>query len=226
MTNIESKFSTIYQKQIWKSGESLSGSGSDKHRTKRLISGLVEFIKYNKIDSVFDAACGDMNYQPDIMKQLKNVSFAGRDIVSFIIEQNQKKHKQFSFDVGDITVDRIPKCDLVIIRDVFVHLTDQMIIDALSNICLSNDLRFVAMTSFMNHENVDVGETTFKEQLDLWRPLNLMKPPFELPFPDDIIHENCDESAGDYNDKCLLIWSIDSLREWFGAYNINAIVNL
>ena len=87
-------------------------------------------------------------------------------------------------------------------------------------------VKFIALTSFLSRENVDVGDITFAEKIDLWRPMNLLSVPFSLPFPDDIIHENCTESNGEFNDKCLCVWKTESLREWLAIHNVNAIVNL
>ncbi|RZN20759.1 hypothetical protein CWO90_33965 [Bradyrhizobium sp. Leo121] len=44
-----------------------------------------------------------------------------------------------------------------------------------------------------------------------WRPLNLRSAPFLFPSPDTTINEGCTEASGDYSDKSLALWRIDSL---------------
>lgn len=44
-----------------------------------------------------------------------------------------------------------------------------------------------------------------------WRPLNLTKPPFNLPTPCFTINENCTEDNGKYKDKSMCVWKISEL---------------
>ena len=43
-----------------------------------------------------------------------------------------------------------------------------------------------------------------------WRPINLMLPPFNLPYPTDVINENCLEI--EFKDKNLSLWSVKELN--------------
>lgn len=218
--NIKSKFTEIFERETWKSGESVSGSGSDKPQTRRVVDQLVAYIQSSGVESIVDAACGDMAWQPEIVERLtdakNNVHFVGLDVVDDIVSRNRIRFHdapRFDFNVGDLTADEIPACDLLIVRDVFVHFTDEMIFSAIDNV-IRSDVKFVMITSFMNRfENVpNDGESWFK--IDFWRPVNLCVAPFNLPFPDDIIVEQCNESDGLFRDKCLCVWSVDRLRNF------------
>jgi hypothetical protein len=44
-----------------------------------------------------------------------------------------------------------------------------------------------------------------------WRPVNLMLPPFNFPPPIEIINEGCSEGGGQYSDKCLGLWDLNTL---------------
>ncbi|MBL0029993.1 MAG: hypothetical protein IPO95_13365 [Rhodanobacteraceae bacterium] len=45
-----------------------------------------------------------------------------------------------------------------------------------------------------------------------FRPLNLQKPPFNLPKPFEIISEACTENGGGFADKSLGLWRIADIR--------------
>ena len=216
---IKSRFTDIFERGTWKSGESVSGSGSDKPQTRRIVEQLARYIEQSCVERIVDSACGDMAWQPEIIDRLtnagNNVHFVGIDVVDGIVSRNEIRFgndRRFAFRVGDLTADEIPACDLLIVRDVLVHFTDEMIRSAINNIIRSN-VESVAITSFMNRrDNVPHDDESWHE-IDFWRPVNLCVHPFNLPFPDDVIVEQCNEADGVFRDKCLCVWSVDRLRD-------------
>jgi len=45
-----------------------------------------------------------------------------------------------------------------------------------------------------------------------WRPIDLTKPPFDLPQPVELLNEGCTEQGGAFADKSLGLWPVSSLR--------------
>jgi hypothetical protein len=96
------------------------------------------------------------------------------------------------------------KVDLILCRDLLVHLSFHDIKSALSNIFESGS-RFVLTTTFPTRDinrDIETGQ---------WRPLNLQRPPFSFPPPIRLITERCTELGGQWADKCLGLWEVDAI---------------
>lgn len=102
--------------------ETYSGNGSLLKNTENLIISLSRFIKEKNIKSIVDAPCGDFNYMKEV--DLSGVEYTGYDVSPNAIEMCRKYEKEnIRFKVADITKDKLPKCDLVICKDLFIHLS-------------------------------------------------------------------------------------------------------
>ena len=136
---------------------------------------------------------------------LTNVDYVGADIVPDIIENNQKYvSDNIHFIHLNIISDNLPKVDLVLVRDCLVHFSFALALSALSNIFRSRS-RYLLATTFINRiYNADIltGQ---------WRPLNLELPPFNFSPPLHLINEGCTESGGEFSDKCLGLWEIQTV---------------
>jgi 2-polyprenyl-3-methyl-5-hydroxy-6-metoxy-1,4-benzoquinol methylase len=198
-------FEDIHKNGGWRNDESVSGSGSMLRNAKNLVELLpIIFQQYN-IRTVLDIPCGDFNWMKQV--RLDEVKYIGCDIVGKLVENNQRKHsdKQLSFFVADITEDVLPRVDLILCRDCLVHFSNKDVLKALRNVIKSGS-SFLLVTTFPDHENRDIVTGN-------WRPLNLQSPPFNLPEPVRIFFEGCDEVDGQYKDKALALWNIDTLKK-------------
>jgi hypothetical protein len=132
--------------------------------------------------------------------------YIGVDIVSKLIEENNRKYASHNrqFLNFDITHDLLPKADLILCRDCFVHLSFADIHAAISNFKKSGS-KYLLTTTFTNvTRNMDI-------KTGGWRPLNLEIEPFNLPKPILIINENCTEGNMAYTDKSLALWELAAL---------------
>jgi len=200
----EDIFTNIYKTRGF-GGESLSGPGSDLIQTRTIRQELPKLFKELKISSILDIPCGDFFWLKET--NLDFLSYIGADIVDDIIFDNNKQYakKNVSFIKLNILKDKLPKTDLIICRDLFVHFSFKDISAAINNI-ISTNSKYILNTSFASlKKNKDIltGE---------WRPLNLLLPPFLFPNPIQIINENCQEAGGKFSDKSLLLWEISSLK--------------
>jgi hypothetical protein len=219
MKNSEEVFRDIYLDGFWMHGEnvSASGAGSELSQTETLRRELPHTFETLGIDTVVDFPCGDMNWQIDMIPMLNLYSYKGFDIVPELVANNTddlktwhfaEQYPKVSFEVGDIVTTPIPKCDLLIVRDCFVHLPQSEILAALKNIAASQ-IDFVAITNFMG-----VGRLNIDIEVGEWRPVNLCEYPYAMPFPMHVIVENCTEGDGVFADKTLSFWSIEQVRQW------------
>ena len=204
-------FSKIYERDLFNIGGnnlnpiSKSGPGSDLLQTKEIIKKLPLLIKKYNIKSILDIPCGDFYWMSNV--QLLDASYIGADIVEMLIKKNKDTFTtdKVEFISLDILTDDLPKVDLILCRDLFVHLKNDQIKIALKNIKNSGS-KYLLTTSFKerfsNGENLVIGG---------WRPLNLEIEPFNLKKSIDEIFENCTEGEMKFTDKYLLLFKIKDL---------------
>lgn len=158
--------------------ESYSGPGSLLENTDLLIKNLNEFIKNNNIKSIIDAPCGDFNYMSKI--DLENVQYLGLDVSKNAIEMCKKKSNKtnIEFKVFNIITDTLPKSDLILIKDLFLHLSFSHITTVLENVKLSGCKYFA--TSRYSHGN---GTNTDKLSDLTNRGIEITTQPFYFNFP-------------------------------------------
>lgn len=169
-TNLEHRFSNIYQNNLWNSKESRSGKGSELNQTKNIINIIPQIIEKINAQSMLDIPCGDFNYMKTVDIRCQ---YIGADIVKQIVLDNQRKYRNKKFLHLDLVEDTLPKCDLVLCRDCLVHLSLDDCAKAISNIKKSGS-KFLLTTSFTNCiNNIELTRTG-------WRKLNLEIEPFNL----------------------------------------------
>lgn len=198
-------FTEIYEKNLWKYNESISGSGSDNEQTKKIINEVGELLDKIQINSVLDIPCGDFKWMQKV--DLSGINYLGMDIVKGIIVENNNKYSRdgnIVFVEKDLISDSLPKMDIIIIRDCFVHLCFEDICHSLVNV-KSSESKYLLTTTFTNHpRNQDIIT-------GYWRPLNLQQPPFNFPPPVAIINEGSTELNGKFKDKSMGLWEIKDL---------------
>lgn len=199
-------FTEINESNKWGGKESVSGPGSDFDQTQQIIQEIPLLLRELGVISFLDLPCGDHYWLKEM--DLSGISYIGGDIVPSLIEANKKRyeHNAKQFAVIDITKDTLPRTELILVRDCLVHLSFDEINSAMYNLKRSG-ISYILTTTFpKSRRNYDI--TTGN-----WRPLNLIKPPFNFPQPMRTIVENCTESYGQYSDKSLALWKIQDLPE-------------
>jgi len=180
--SLEDRFTKIYEIDYWGSA-SKSGMGSTLASTVNLRKKLPELFEIFKINTVFDGPCGDFNWMQLVVKET-NIEYIGGDIVTTIIEENQKRFgsKKVKFIKVDLTKDILPIADLMICRDCLFHLSY-----ADSKLVLENYLKsgipYLLTTSYKNEnifKNKDILTGNF-------RMIDLFTSPYQ--FPKDTFYE-------------------------------------
>lgn len=176
--SVKDKFTKIYQNNYWLSTESVSGSGSTLKYTKSLRDHLPQIVTDFRISSIFDGPCGDFHWMRQLLPDL-GVDYVGGDIVSEIIDKNNRSFRQdgVRFIQIDITSDELPKADLMICRDCLFHLSYEAI-EAFKANFLRSDIKFILTANHINDpvrfENRDIETGDF-------RLIDLFAPPFDFP---------------------------------------------
>jgi hypothetical protein len=167
-----------------------------------VVRDLDRLIRDFGVQSVLDAACGDFNWMRDI--SLDEVDYVGCDIVDGLIDANSAAHGGPTrvFEKLDFTVDPLPKVDLILCRDVLVHFSYTRVAAALGNFRASGSKYLLTTTFLKTEENVEIGT-------GWWRPINLQRPPFDLPEPKETLPDSVSDDH--YEDKVLALWDLQAL---------------
>ena len=198
-------FQLIYEDNVWGNQQSRSGDGSDEPGTEQIRKDLAQLLEQLKIASIVDLPAGDFNWMR--LVDLSGIDYLGGDIVKELVESNEKKYGRpnVRFRQLDARVDPIPKADLILCRDMLVHLSYSDCFRALAKFQKSESTFLLTTTFAARDPNRDIktGE---------WRPLNLQRPPFSFPRPSKLIVEGCNEWNGYWADKCLGLWRLADLK--------------
>ena len=167
------QFEKIYKEHTWEFG---SGEGSLEKHTKGYRQFLQKFLFSNNIKSVVDFGCGDFQFSKLI--NWDSIQYKGIDIVESVINRNKNIHESINirFYFSNNNFKNIPNADLLIVKDVLQHWSNQSIIEFLPII---KNYKFVLIT---NCVGVDPLHKTINNDIEdgSFRCLDLMKPPFSI----------------------------------------------
>jgi len=188
-------FDRVYREKLWGEEESLSGRGSGLEATAALRIALPDLLARRGIASLLDAPCGDFAWMRHVVQCLEQ--YQGVDIVPDVIERNQSTYASptVRFTCLDLTVDLLPRCDLVLCRDCFIHLPTRAIRLALGNFITSGATwLLVGNQPGALYHDIPVGS---------FRPVDLTAPPFSWPEPIERLADHDGE---------LCLWRLHDLR--------------
>lgn len=195
-------FTEYYRTNKWRSAESRSGEGSEVGITAGIREAIPPLLRRLDVRSVLDVPCGDFNWMQHV--DLTGIHYTGADIVREMIESNRSRHgsAQRSFILCDATQDNLPQADLILCRDMLVHLSTARIHLALQNFQRSNST-YLLTTHFPSVEKNQEIVT------GMWRPLNLERPPFSFPAPVwSVVDQPGQLPRGD---KVLALWKLSDI---------------
>ena len=170
------RFSEIYKKNLWSSSESGSGGGSEIEYTEPLRKWLIENINLLNIKALVDAPCGDFNWMKLVLPKV-DINYIGLDIVESVIEKNRVTYAadNINFEVSNICQDRLPDCDIIMVRDCLFHLSYEDINKFLINLSNTNFKYLFTTTHTVDKEfknsNINTGDC---------RMIDLFSPPFSF----------------------------------------------
>jgi hypothetical protein len=204
---MEELFSQIYRDNAWNDPCSRSGTGSNLVQTSSIRRALPGIIERFGVKSLLDIPCGDFFWMKEIQPILSVMldRYIGADIVADLVNSNSRSFSdsKFTFGVYDIQSSLLPKVDMVLCRDCFVHFSYEDIFTSLRNIKKSRS-RYLLATTFP-------GRTNRHIVTGAWFPLNLQRFPFYFPRPLELIQEDCTEYDRAYTDKSIALWEIRTI---------------
>jgi hypothetical protein len=192
--NLSDIFKNIYLKKEWGDPTELgidnnhiffSGTGSYSQASSDYIEFIVSYVKSNKIKRIVDLGCGDFNIGKHITQRLPNVFYWGVDIFDEIINYNKLHFSSdyIQFSKIDTTKELVPEGDLLLIREVFQHLSNDSISKVI-NLQLNNFEKVLITECYPPNEyvksyNLDKPDGA-SYRCDYGSAVFLDKPPFNL----------------------------------------------
>lgn len=145
-------FTKIYEEGWWGKDERnkyCSGGGShDQHLVTTYIESVQKFLSsFDQKINVVDLGCGDFSVGSKLRHFCNN--YIACDIVEPVIEWNKEKYRNYRVDfrLVDITQDDLPEGDVVFIRQVLQHLSNQEIAKVIQQI--TKKYRFLVLTEHL-----------------------------------------------------------------------------
>ena len=201
---MQSTFAPFYAENRWGDSESVSGPGSSLERTAKLRDELPLLLERIEAKTFLDAPCGDFNWMKDTDLGINH--YIGVDIIPDLITRNQKlygnDHRQFV--LSDLTRDEIPRVDVILCRDCFIHFSYRNIRAALKNFKRSGSKYLLTNTypGWQKNENTRTGG---------FRHINLRLAPFNFPPSLLQIDEKYTDEQAQYFGKTLELWKLIDL---------------
>jgi hypothetical protein len=198
---VRAAFTRLFETRGWLEAETASGRGSSLVGTESIRRELPALFADLGIRTVTDAGCGDFHWFSQLGVELER--YVGIEVVEELARCNQERHGTAArrFVALDILRDPLPRADLILCRDVLVHLKNAQVVAALRNFRRSGSRYLLATTFTEPHPNADVP-------LGGWRPVNLELPPFGLGPPLRVIREVAPLESTGSPDKALGLWQL------------------
>lgn len=159
-------------KEGWASNETPCGWGSELNHTQYIRNDLPLLIKQYNIKIINDAGCGDLNW-------IKHVNLANIDYIGYdIIKRDSWNNTNLKCQIFDISQDIMRPCDLIICRDVFIHMPNTIILQILSLFKQSSKLLLSTMFDIPSNSNINLIRPAYFTKTH--SKLNLQLVPFNL----------------------------------------------
>jgi hypothetical protein len=191
---------------MWTGGgeETVSGAGSTLAYTASLRPAFEHLLRRLGVKTLVDAGCGDFNWMSHV--NLEDVHYSGFDIIAKVVRRNRLLYgsRQREFHKADVTIDPLPRADLMLCRDCVFHLPFADIWRLLDNFVRS-ETKHLLLTNQGNAANVDLPRPGG------YKPRNFTRMPFMLPLP-PLPNRIVDNPEGRAN-RCLYLWTWDEIRD-------------
>jgi SAM-dependent methyltransferase len=147
-------FTAIYKDAHWGRSERLddcfcSGTGSHQaHIVAPYVAAVGRFLKsFEGKPSVVDLGCGDFHVGSQIRAYCG--TYIACDVVAQLIERNKVKFRELNVDfrILDMTADDPPEADVVMVRQVLQHLSNDLIAAAVGR--FARKFRYLLVTEHL-----------------------------------------------------------------------------
>lgn len=161
--------------------ETRCGAGSKLGSTYEIREAVPVLLRRLGAKTMLDAPCGDFNWMAHT--NLTGIEYTGYDTDLRNVFTAMNKSSRAGFAPSSKTIRKVnvvmedlPKVDVILCRDFLQHLTTSNVKKCLNNFAKAEPVWFL-ITSHKNEVNEDIASDGD------FRPLNLLRPPFDFPDP-------------------------------------------
>jgi SAM-dependent methyltransferase len=143
----------IYDQNLWGGYKNEFYSGSGSHNPKIVqpyLDVVINFLKsFQDPITVLDLGCGDFNVGRQLLAFPKK--YIAVDIAENVINYNKAKyaHNNLEFQCLDISKDKLPKGDVVILRQVLQHVSNKEVHSVLNKL---KQYKYVILTEHLPNQ--------------------------------------------------------------------------
>ena len=186
--------------------ETPDGPGATVESTRRLREWLAGILSKYRITTMLDGACGDFNWMR--MVNLDGIDYTGWDVDAGRIERcwanlestpgNVRREGAFVWGrdfecVNLLTVEEIPRFDLILCRHFLQHLPVNDLIEYVLAKFIFSESSYLLVTTFPGADNTFEWNPHGSEHA--WRgyferPYDLLAPPFSMAAPLEVFTES------------------------------------
>ena len=203
------RFDLLHRLGVYHHPESLSGAASTLAETRRLREAFPALVAEEGVRSLLDVPCGDFHW----MRELDlPVEYTGVDIVPALVDRNVRLYERPGrrFLNLDATRDPLPRADLILSRDLLIHLSLEDIAALLANFVASGS-RLLLVSHFADRElNREIVSGDYHE-------VNLCRAPFFLPPPRRVVLEESELAGGVLPDRAMALWDLAEVARVLAA---------
>jgi hypothetical protein len=129
---LDELFETVYREQLWGQSENPGYYSGDGSHDKSIITGYIHSVRHY-IESlpdrpvIVDLGCGDFHIGSQLLDTCS--SYAACDVAPGLIASNRQRfqHEKLSFHQLDACTDKLPDGDILLVRQVLQHLSNQQV---------------------------------------------------------------------------------------------------
>ena len=133
-------FEKIYDEKIWgRPSDGRAYTSGDGTRDAEIVDAYVDAIQRflstkHGLKSALDLGCGDFTVGSQLVNMFER--YTGADVAENVIKENRKlfRAKNLTFATLNITEERLPYADVVFVRQVLQHLSNEEIKKFLENV--------------------------------------------------------------------------------------------
>lgn len=178
ISETERFFTYVYDHGVWgkdEYGNGTSGGGATLETAGEYIVFLSRFIKKNNIKSIVDIGCGDWRVMRNV--DLSEAYYLGFDVVRSVIEKNIQafSSSKVNFMFGDCLEIDLPKADLLVCKDVFIHFPNQSIFSLIAQF---HKYKHVLITNCVDPDTFTASNQDCA--MGSWRRVDISAPPFNV----------------------------------------------
>lgn len=184
-------------------------AGSDLAWTSTLRAELPNIVTKYNVSSMLDSSCGSMHWMPLVLEQLEaqnpsGFRFMGTDVVCSLVGRHKLafvNHSNWQFQCIDYANQPLPSgYDLIFSRDSLQHLPMHGAWQFLNNVKASG-AKWLLVGSYITATSPNGNIARAGEYYNI----DLMKPPFSLSRPVEVIDERTPDG------KHLLLFKVEKM---------------